>query len=149
MPKSPPPWWDYRKAGLRPGTSYPLGRSLVGQALRDANAEVGSLVFAVPANGRPLSADAQNIIEVFWYGKPVSRYARHADRTRASSLFMRVWAVDSGRRHEITGPLAAALPDVCQWVAAAANRPTDEVWCAADHELIVRYSNRAIRIEER
>jgi len=143
------PWGRYDKDRLRSGLSYAIGRDLIERSLREAGAVVGSLVFAVPVNGYPILAVEQKIVEVFWFSTLKNRYWATAPETPGGNLMMRVWAVDSARRHEISGPLADAVPEVCRWIANASARGTNTVWSAMRHELTVRYSNHRIHLSER
>jgi hypothetical protein len=143
------PWAEYRRGRLRPGMSYPVGRGLIERSLRDAGVTVGSLDFAVPVAGHPVSPGNQDIIEVHWFGRSRSRRLANASLAPADALFLRVWAVHCARRHEVSVLLADALPIACRWMAAALAREPDSVWSAQNHELIVRYGNHAIATHER
>jgi hypothetical protein len=143
------PWDEYRRSRLRSGMSYPVGRNLIERSLREAGVTIGSLDFAVPAAGHPVSPEDQDIIEVFWFGKSRSRLLANASLAPADALFMRVWAVHSTCRHEVSALLADALPTMCQWMAAALAREPGSVWSASNHELIMRYRSHAIVFDER
>jgi len=143
------PWDDYHKSPLRSGISYPVGRDLIERSLCEAGVRIGSLAFAVPAAGHPVSPDDQDVIEVFWFGKSRSRQLANASLVPADALFMRVWAVHSTRRHEVSALLADALPAVCQWMAAALAREPGSVWSASNRQLVVRFRHHAIDIQER
>jgi hypothetical protein len=143
------PWDEYHKGHLRSGMSYPVGRDLIERSLGEADVRIGSLAFVVPAAGHPVSPDDQDVIEVFWFGKSRSRQLANASLVPADALFMRVWAVHSTRRHEVSALLADALPAVCQWIAAALAREPDSVWSASNRELVVRFRHHAIAVQER
>jgi hypothetical protein len=142
------PWAEYSKDRLRSGVSYPVTRSVVERALREADAAVGSLAFIVPTPGHPRVGEGLNIVEVFWFGRARVRQLVNGSLPPADALFMRVWAVDSARRQDIANLLETALPEACRWIAGALAREPGSVWSAANHELIVRYQDSAVEIHE-
>ncbi|MEV0897330.1 hypothetical protein [Actinoplanes sp. NPDC049802] len=144
-----PPWNDYRRSRLRSGMSYPVGRDLIERSLRETGIAIGSLDFAVPTAGHPVSPEDQDVIEVSWFGRSRSRRLANASLMPADALFMRVWAVPSDCRREVSTLLVGALPTVCQWLAAASARDPGSVWSTSNHELTVRYRNHALAIQDR
>lgn len=142
------PWNDYRKGPLRSGMSYPVRRNLIERSLREAGVTIEGLEFCGGTNDHPASTEDQDVIQIFWFGKYRSRELANGSLEPSDALFMRVQAVDSASRHEVSVLLGEALPTVCRWIAAALAREPASVWSASDHELIVRYSNHAIAIHE-
>jgi hypothetical protein len=141
------PWNDYSKGPLRSGMSYPVRRNLIERLLREADVTIEGLEFSGGTN-EPVSTEDQDIIQIFWYGKYRSRGLANGSLAPSEALFMRVQAVDSAHRHEVSVLLEEALPTVCQWIAAALAREPASVWSASNHELTVRYSNHAIAIHK-
>jgi hypothetical protein len=128
--------------------SYPVRRNLIERSLREAGVTIECLEFSGGTNNHPVSTEDQDIIQISWFGKYRSRELANGSLAPSEALFMRVQAVDSAYRHEVSALLEEALPTVCQWIAAALARAPASVWSASDHQLIVRYSNHAIAIHE-
>jgi hypothetical protein len=124
--------------------SYPVGRDLVEQSLRTAQARVGTLTFGVPSTGY-LPAEGRSILEVFWFGDDRSRCLSDP-QSPAACLFMRMWAVPSTQSAEIGTLLTDCLPVACRWVAQAVGR--GKVWSATEHVWTVRYERGALHTAE-
>ncbi len=126
--------------------SFPVGRGLVEQALRDADTVVGTLELVIADyGGRPARADLL-AVTVDWFSDAQSGYVSHRKRSEASHLLMRVWAVPAEQRQQlrILAPDAVAL--ACRWAAEARERGT--AWSASNHSLLLRYQQHTLTVEE-
>jgi hypothetical protein len=142
-----PPWEDYSRGRLRSGMSYPVGRDFVERCLRDAAAVVGSLNF-VGGTTDPRDAPERNpVLEVYWFSDVPRRFAPNPTRSRASFLFMRLWAVPSVQRRDVAQLLVEGLPSACRWAATAMTR-AGTGWSASEHVLTLWHANQALEIEE-
>ena len=126
--------------------SFPVGRDLVEHALRDANAVVGALELLIPDyGGWPASADLL-AVTVDWFSDAQSGYLSHRNRSEASHLLMRVWAVPTDQRQQLQAPATDAVALACRWAAEARKRGT--AWSASSHTLVLRYQQDTLTREE-
>lgn len=141
------PWDDYERGRLRPGWCYPVGRDLVEGCLRDAGALVGALRFCTPDYAARPVPEAALVVSVLWFSDAQSGYLSNRDRSVASHLFMRVWAVPSGDRRFVRELLVEGLPEACRWAAAAPAR--GGAWTASGHAFSLRIDQGVLRRDER
>ena len=140
------PWEEYRRDRPRPGMSFPMGRQLVEQALRDANAVIGTLELLVPDYvGRPAAGDLL-AVTVDWFSDAQSGYVASRNRSEASHLLMRVWAVPADQRHQLRDAASHGVALACRWAAGARERGT--AWSASNHSLVLRYRRDTLTAEE-
>lgn len=140
------PWEEYRRNRPRHGMSFPIGRDLIEQALRDANAIIGTLELVVPDyGGHPAPADPL-AVTVDWFSDAQSGYLSNRNRSEASHLLMRVWAVPADHRHQLRIPASDGVALACRWAAEARERGT--AWSASNHSLMLRYQHDLLTWEE-
>jgi hypothetical protein len=142
-----PPWEDYSRDRLRSGMSYPVGRDFVERCLRNASAVIGSLSFAGGTADPRDTPEPNPLLHVIWFSDVPRRIATNPPRSRASFLFMRLWAVPSAQRKDVARLLVDGLPIACRWAAAAMNR-AGTGWSAAEHVLTLWHANQTLKIEE-
>jgi hypothetical protein len=141
-----PPWEDYSRGRLRSGMSYPVGRDFVERCLRDAAVVIGSLSFVGGTADPRHAPERRLLVDLYWFGDARSAYRSDPRRTRASYLFMRLWAVPAEQRKDAGQLLAEGLPVACRWAAAAKTRGT--AWSASQHVLTLWHAKKRLEIEE-
>ena len=125
--------------------SFPIGRDLVERALRDANTVVGTLELVIPDYRGPVPADLL-AVTVDWFSDAQSGYRSNRNRSDASHLLMRVWAVPADQRQQLRVPASDAVALACRWAAEARKRGT--AWSASNHLLVLRYQQDTLTREE-
>ena len=141
-----PPWEEYSRDRLRAGMAYPVGRDFVEGCLRDAGAVIGSLSFVGGTADPRQAPERRLLIDLYWFGDAQSGYLTNPYRTRASYLFLRLWAVPSVQRREMGQLLGEGLPLACRWAAAAMSRGT--AWSASQHVLTLHAGPKGLFVEE-
>ncbi len=137
------PWDEYSKDRLPRGWSYPLGRDSIAEALRRAEATVGSLSLGRPR--LPPDEGPWRVFDVLCFRDGAGYFGRRPEGR--SRLHMSWTAVPSEYRIEIAHQLEdSVLRRGCQWAASALAR--GNVWSASEHEFLVTHVDGQVEISE-
>ncbi|GAA4758330.1 hypothetical protein GCM10023328_47540 [Modestobacter marinus] len=139
-----PPWGDYSKGRLTDGWAYPLGRSQIEAALREAGAVLDHLTLGLP--DLPLRPGVQKVFDVMWLGDARAGY--NLGRTGPTDRAIMRWtAVPSAQRAAIAQQLSGGvLAEGCRWAAEAPTK--GNVWTSSEHRFLVTHSDGVVRVTQ-
>ncbi|WP_412540063.1 hypothetical protein R8Z50_30235 [Longispora sp. K20-0274] len=131
------PWETYFRDKVRRGFAYPVGRSVIEDALRAADVQIESLSLWCPDHAR--WAEWSTLITATW--SPRSSLRRAGSR-------LTVKAVPSQHRATVAEHLnGGVLRTACEWLADATGDP-DSAWAGSRHQWQARLLGGAVLVDE-
>ena len=126
--------YGFDKDKLPKTLSYPLKRSVLDAALRDANiSKISNVYYSIRQSGNV-------IIRVAYCGEDRQGWAG------AGKSSITIYAVPSHERQETEAALLAILPSICKWLRNA--ELAGNVWRGNDHHLDVEFDKGKTSIYE-
>ncbi|MEV4346733.1 hypothetical protein AB0J83_19930 [Actinoplanes sp. NPDC049596] len=119
------PWDSYDRGKLRAGWSYPVGRTIVEEAVRSARVHLLSLDFSVPAGGTEAGL---LLVRAARYRDLGNTYYLARGTPGNSRCVLHIYAVPSEVRAEARAMLTTGggLERACKWLAATDS--ADPTW---------------------